>query len=253
MSFQKKITMEVQQFMQSAPDELWTEKFTGVMQPYFFPYIGYFQLINKCQNFILYDDIQFTKRGWITRNKLLDNSSWTLSVNCTKSSVETLIKNKKIHESFDPEKILRRISNEYANSSYLSESMSFLEKALIPNTNSLFDYLYETLTATLTFLEINDTNIHISSKIASTEKLRREEKIYSLLDNLGEIRYLNPISGSDLYDKTSFLKKGKELNFFIPDLHLDGKLHNQSIIHLILTLGKKEIQKLIQKGSIFQP
>jgi len=43
----------------------------GIMQPYFLPYIGYFQLINLCDKFVIYDDIQFTKRGWINRNRIL--------------------------------------------------------------------------------------------------------------------------------------------------------------------------------------
>ncbi len=45
----------------------------AIMQPYFFPYIGYFQLINTVDEFVVYDNIEFTKKGWINRNRILVN------------------------------------------------------------------------------------------------------------------------------------------------------------------------------------
>lgn len=226
------------------------KSYTGIMQPYFFPYLGYFQLIDKCKDFVLYDDIQYTKKGWVNRNKLLENSDWTISVNCNSSSVKTTIKEKTINENFDPLKILRRIRSEYSNSNHLSECMDFLEGTLMSKSLNLFDYLYQTITSTMEFLQLRETKVFTSSDLASTKDLQKEEKIFALMDAIGTKKYLNPVSGTPLYEKKSFLEKEKELYFLSPKLEHAGTFYDQSIIHLLLTLGKTETQKLIQKGSI---
>ena len=50
----------------------------AIMQPYFLPYIGYLQLLNSVDKFILYDDIEYTKKGWINRNRIVDGEIITL-------------------------------------------------------------------------------------------------------------------------------------------------------------------------------
>ena len=51
---------------------------TAIMQPYIFPYLGYFQLVNCVDTFVFYDDVNFIKRGWINRNKILINGKEVL-------------------------------------------------------------------------------------------------------------------------------------------------------------------------------
>jgi hypothetical protein len=229
------------------------EEYVGIMQPYFFPYVGYFQLINKCQKFVIYDDVQFTKKGWVTRNKLLGNSSWTISVNCNSSPVETIIKEKVINQSFDPSKIIRRIQNEYIHSAYLQECMELLESTFRPPSDNLFEYLNQTLRGTLEFLELKGTEIFVSSDLAPTQNLHKEEKIFALMDSLQTKNYLNPLSGSTLYNQQVFIERQKRLFFLSPELDFCGTSYNQSIIHLLLTLGKTKTKELITQGRIVEP
>ena len=65
----------------------------AVMQPYFFPYAGYFRLFAGCDVFALFDCVQFPRRGWVRRNRLHDangNLSW-LTLPLSKSARETKI------------------------------------------------------------------------------------------------------------------------------------------------------------------
>ena len=96
----------------------------GIMQPYFFPYIGYFQLINSVDTFVIYDNIQFTKKGWIHRNRFLQNGKDTMFTLPIKKDSDYLdIDQRFLSENFGPEcdKLLRKIEGAYKKAPYFND------------------------------------------------------------------------------------------------------------------------------------
>ncbi|HKJ32452.1 MAG TPA: WbqC family protein, partial [Balneolales bacterium] len=94
----------------------------AIMQPYFFPYIGYFQLINAVNKFVFYDDVNFIKRGWINRNKILiNNQSNYFTIPCKDVSQNKLI-NQIGHALNDRsrEKLLKKVSLSYRNAPFFN-------------------------------------------------------------------------------------------------------------------------------------
>ncbi|MEO8664089.1 MAG: WbqC family protein, partial [Ignavibacteria bacterium] len=94
----------------------------AIMQPYVFPYIGYFQLINAVDKFVLFDDVSFIKKGWINRNRILVNKQeYTFTIPLKKASQNKLIKDIEISEENNwRDKFLKTIEKSYCNASFTS-------------------------------------------------------------------------------------------------------------------------------------
>lgn len=216
------------------------------MQPYFVPYLGYFQLIEKCNSFVIYDDVQYTKKGWINRNRLRDeNLEWTVSMSLSKSPEKVLIKEKSISPTYDPGAILARIHSGYRRSEFYSENIELIEALVTPNSSSLFSHLKNSIQLTLDYLDI-ETELLTSSEVTPTSKLKGQEKIFALAKHLGVSSYLNPISGRNLYRTKDFSSRSMNLHFFIPavqDLEF-------SIVDALLRYGRIEVKKRSRDGRI---
>ena len=123
-------------------------KSLAIMQPYIFPYIGYFQLINSVDEFVIYDNIQYTKKGWINRNRILMNGKDTLiTVPLKKDSDFLNIVNREISQDWIKErvKILNQIKSSYKKSPYFDEVFSLIEKCLMNPNSNLFDFIYDSI------------------------------------------------------------------------------------------------------------
>lgn len=219
--------------------------FTGIMQPYFLPYIGYFQLIEKCNNFVIYDDCQFTKKGWINRNILRDKQDWKISIPLVKSPTESIISDKRISSIFDQEKIIRKIDLSYKKAPFFYENRDLVFEILRYNSSNLFDYLLNSIKSLKDYFEI-DTKIHVSSDLVSTTNLKGKEKIFALCREIQATNYLNPISGHHLYSQEEFQNNNLKLFFFRPLV----KLQNYSIIDDLFYNGKKNVVDEIRRGEI---
>lgn len=226
----------------------------GIMQPYFLPYLGYFQLIQKCDIFVLYDDVQFTKKGWISRNYLRSsaNAAWSISLPTLASKTETLIREKKIAQEFAPDSIFSRIQNDYGRNLNFQAERDLLWKILSKKEKNLFRFLKSSITETLQFLDFGNPQILTSSEIGDFTGFKGESKVIAILSKLGAHSYLNPISGQNLYNTETFLASGIFLEFFkpsIPDSYLCG---NQplSIFHGLITQGREQTKRDSFLGGI---
>ncbi len=104
---------------------------TAIMQPYFLPYLGYFQLISAVDRFVVYDTIQFTKKGWINRNQMLLNGTATMfSVPVKKDSDYLDVVDRHVADSFDPAKLCNQISGAYRKAPEFDATMPFVEDIL---------------------------------------------------------------------------------------------------------------------------
>jgi hypothetical protein len=185
----------------------------GIMQPYFLPYIGYFQLISAVDLFIVYDNIKYTKKGWINRNRLLLNGSdFTFSLPLKKDSDYLNVVDRELSADFNRQKFLNQIKGAYVKAPQFSMVWPLLEKIVAYEDRNLFRYIYNSILEICNFLEIN-TKIRLSSEVLIDHDLRNQDKVIALCRAVGATTYLNASGGIDLYSKQSFEDAGMHLNF----------------------------------------
>jgi len=187
----------------------------AIMQPYFFPYIGYFQLMNAVDKFVVYDNIEFTKKGWINRNRILVNGKYSyITLPLKKDSDYLHVKDRYLSENWDTDKkkMLNIIRESYRKAPFFKEAFGLVESCILyPNTN-LFRFIFNSLNEIKKYLEIN-TELNISSTILASHDLKSEEKVIGICKERHATTYINPIGGIDLYDAEHFKQKGIKLHF----------------------------------------
>src|SRR5882762_1494729 len=101
----------------------------AVMQAYFFPYIGYFQLIAAVDLFIVYDNIKYTKKGWINRNRMLQNGKDAMfSLPLKSDSDYRHVRERQVAADFNRDKFLNRIRGAYRRAPHFSETVALVER-----------------------------------------------------------------------------------------------------------------------------
>lgn len=185
----------------------------GIMQPYYFPYEGYFSHILNCSTFILHENVQYTKKGWINRNRILNQSGVTnLSLPLKAASDSIPIGQRIISESFDPLKQFRLIEGAYRKAPYWNELDDFLPKLLRPESRNLFDHLFHIVSKTCNLLGI-ETPIKRSSDYGVINNLRGNDLVLEMCKRSGASSYLNPSGGRELYSRDAFALHGVNLAF----------------------------------------
>lgn len=220
----------------------------AIMQPYFLPYIGYFQLIKAVDVFVFYDDVNFIKQGWVNRNRILLNGEeyrFTLKLKGASSF-------KKINEieiGNNRRKLLRTFQQAYCHAPFYQDLEPMLEAIFNSSQDNLSRYIVETIELIANYLRIK-TKFLYSSELGKNNLLRGQDKVIDIVRNLGGITYVNSIGGQTLYSKSDFMKAGITLFFlqsintvytqsspiFIPGL---------SIIDIMMFNTVEEIQKLL--------
>lgn len=185
----------------------------GIMQPYFFPYIGYFQLIKSVDIFVVYDNIKYTKKGWINRNRMLQNGTDVMFSVPLKSDSDSLdVCERELATDFNREKLLNQFKGTYRRAPYFEQTFPLVERVVRFEDRNLFHFLHHSITATCKHLGIG-TEIRISSEIAIDHGLKNQDKVLALCEALGASTYVNAIGGMELYSKEVFFDKGIELKF----------------------------------------
>lgn len=187
----------------------------AIMQPYIFPYIGYFQLINAVDKFVVYDNIQFTKKGWINRNRMLVNAKdeyFTLPLK--KDSDYLNVDQRKLADTFPAEKIklLRKITEAYKKAEYFEPVFLLLQTIINTEEENLFRFIYQSLQAVCKYLDIK-TEFVVSSTIPIDHSLKAQDKVIAICKALDATHYINPIGGVELYSKEAFAHNDIELSF----------------------------------------
>ena len=182
----------------------------AIMQPYFLPYIGYFQLLNNVDSFVIYDNIQFTKKGWINRNRILLNGNDQLfSLPLKKNSDYLNVDQRFLAESFNTEalKILRKIENSYRKAPNFKEVYPLIKQIFTYKEENLFMFILNSIKEINNYLGIN-TEIIVSSGIDIDHSLTSSDKVLAICENLKGTNYINPVGGKDLYNKFDLSKLG---------------------------------------------
>lgn len=225
----------------------------GIMQPYFSPYIGYWQLMNAVDTYVIYDDVNYIKGGWINRNRILVNGKPTyFNVPMIGAS-----SNKKINEvsvNNDPrliEKNLHMIRDAYHKAPYYSDAYPCIEKILQTNESNLAKYLERSIRIIVKYLNIT-TKLILSSSMQKDCTLKGKEKVIHICHLLEATEYYNAIGGQDLYDYTEFQEQGIELKFLkTGDVYYEQYGNpaekNLSILDVMMFNSPENIQKMLNE------
>jgi WbqC-like protein family len=227
----------------------------AIMQPYLFPYIGYFQLINAADKFVVYDNIQFTKKGWINRNRILVNGKDEyITLPLKKDSDFLNIDERKLADTFKTERIriLRKISGSYSKAPEFNTAYALIESVFNNNEEGLFSFIYQSLLAVCNYLDIK-TEFVISSTLPIDHLLRSQDKVIAICKALHATEYINPVGGVDLYSKENFKQNNIELNFIKATAFEYKQFSNEfipwlSIIDVLMFNPKEKVQQYVHSN-----
>jgi hypothetical protein len=228
----------------------------GIMQPYFFPYVGYFALIQAVDKFVLYDDVAYIKRGWVNRNRInIGNDAHYISVPVANASQDDLIKEVRIFNfGHFKEEFFKTLQLNYSKALYYRDTLEMLRE-IFANDYEFINQLNTTsLIRVCEYLEIN-TEMLVSSDIPKNTELRAEAKILDICKILRGDIYINAIGGQDLYTKENFLKENITLNFIKMNeiIYPQGKgefVPNLSIIDVLMWNSKEAAKQMLQEYTL---
>ena len=234
----------------------------AIMQPYLFPYIGYFQLIHAADLFVLYDDVNFRKQSWINRNKiLLNGKDYTFTIPCRGVSSNKLINEVELDKTKDfALNFFKLIHHGYEKKApFYEETLVVLKKIFNrPEQYTIADLNYSSIIHICEYLDIQ-TEIKVASEAApKTKNLKGTNRIYSICKAYNALTYLNAQGGTELYNKTDFSKEGLKLHFIIPKTNeLEYSQLNTteftpwlSIIDVLMNNSKAQCQKMLNSFSL---
>ena len=229
----------------------------AIMQPYLFPYIGYWQLIQAVDTFVVYDNIQFSKKGWFHRNNILLNGKKILfSIPLKKDSDYLDVVDRMLSEDSDKQinKIIAQIENGYKKAPYFNDVFPLVKDIFNSSEKNLFYYIYNSMQLVTAYLGI-DTKIILSSTLDIDHQLKAEEKVIAINKILHADRYINAIGGQELYDKDRFSAEGLTLNFLNTEIAEYKQFNNEfvpylSIIDIMMFNSKDEIKVMLNRYAL---
>lgn len=224
----------------------------AIMQPYLFPYLGYFKLIRAVDAFVVYDDVNYIKAGWINRNYILANGERQLITLPLQGASQNKLINQV--EVGGPHKILQSLRHCYSNAPHFNTVYPILEDILAQTEMNLARFLDYQLRRLCDYLGLCP-QWHISSALAKDNELRGQDKILSICEKLGATHYINVSGGKALYDQPSFTARGLQLSFIQPravsyrQFGLDF-VPSLSIIDVMMLNGREQCTKLLEEYDL---
>ena len=222
----------------------------GIMQPYFFPYLGYWQLINAVDKYVVYDDVAYIKQGWINRNNILINGKSnlvTLSLE-NSSSFKNINEINIIQNGKNAEKIIKTIQMTYKKAPFYNQVMPILENLFLKNFK-ISELNYNSILEINKYLGIN-TNIMLSSTLGIDRSQKSQDKVIYINKLLNSNMYINAIGGQKLYDREEFKREGIELKFIkMGDIKYkqfkNEFVPNLSIIDVMMFNSPEQIKEML--------
>jgi len=224
----------------------------AIMQPYLFPYIGYFQLMNSVDCFVIYDDVQYIKRGWINRNNiLLNNNAHLFSFSVNQDSQQTNINQRKYSPQMPAEvaKFFITLEHSYKRAPFYDNTIKLLRNVFHSVDMNVAGFNGRQLKIIANYLGM-DTKFRFSSEIDMASELKGKERIVEICRRLRADQYINAIGGQGLYSKDHFQKAGITLSFLQTENISYKQFDNSfvsylSIIDVLMFNSKEDIVKLL--------
>jgi len=218
------------------------------MQPYFFPYLGYFQLIKHSERFVFHDDVDYQKRGWINRNRILSRGEFHyITVPVEPASTGTKVRD--IRVSTKDEKLLKKMSRvvktSYHDSPYLDSVLPLLEETIDVSlkTGSLTETAKFSVRKVCEYLGM-EKGTDIVETAREGPELKREHRVIHICKVHGANEYLNLSGGAALYSRGHFQENGIDL-LFLKIKEFDGRRSYASILDLLMRYSVEEVNRLI--------
>lgn len=228
----------------------------AVMQPYLFPYVGYFQLISAVDKFVFYDDVNFIKNGWINRNRVLTGDGvayFTIPLRGASSF-------KKISDvEMQPaakwnRKILATISQAYARAPCVDATMTILEEVLREDSCRVAELAKRSVVAVTRYLGIQTEFVWTSVQYCNSA-LTGESRVRDICQREGASAYYNLPGGRELYDPDSFRSAGVELYFLQTQLlpynqHRSTFEAGLSILDVLMWNSPAEVRRMLSVNPV---
>jgi hypothetical protein len=231
----------------------------GIMQPYLFPYIGYFQLMRHCDVFVVLDDVQYMSGGWINRNRiLLDGHPRYITKPVQKDDhTATINRRRYVLDRGETTRVLRRIEAAYRKAPRFRSVMPLLEDILSFGNPNVADFNHHAIARLVERLEIR-TRILRSSAMEGLGGAKGTDRVIAICKSLGAVTYVNPIGGTALYSRKRFAEAGIDLQFleavpgpypqFAPEF-----VPYMSIIDIMMHNDPRALQDRLAEYRIVEP
>ncbi|UOQ67738.1 WbqC family protein [Hymenobacter volaticus] len=223
----------------------------AIMQPYIFPYLGYFQLIAAVDKFVLFDSVHYINKGWINRNRLLvNNQAVYFTVPLRKASQNRLIKDLEISYAIKWQiKLLRTIEVSYTKAPYFKRVFPMVYKVLTSNETHISGLVYSGLLHVLEYLGIHTKIISTSAKYGN-EHLRAQNTIIDICLQEQASEYVNLVGGASLYQAALFEQYGVRLLFLEPGLPVYQQFSSDhvpglSILDVLMHNSPEQISQML--------
>lgn len=229
------------------------------MQPYIFPYIGYFQLINAVDKFVFYDDVNFIKGGWINRNQVLLNGNKNLfTVTLKNASSFQTISETLIHTELYlnwKKKFLRSLEQSYKKAPSFEDVYILIKQVFETNHITIADLCIDSIKQVVNYLELEVVFERSSETYINTKGMEKAERLIKICRTNQANTYINPIGGKELYQKETFKENGIDLFFIENQLTTYPQFNNDfvsglSIIDVLMFNNKEDIKKMLNQYQL---
>lgn len=230
----------------------------AIMQPYFMPYLGYFQLINAADHFVYLDDVNFIKRGWINRNYLLkDGQRELFSIPLKKLSQNKHISQIEVNNDGWQVKLLTKIHHLYSKAPQYPHVVPLLDAIVNAKADTIADLAIISLEKTYEYLGLDKVTSR-SSGIAIPAGLKGADRLIAICTELGADRYINAMGGLELYTPGVFSRHGIVLQFLSAELPVYPQFAASfepglSIIDVLMFNAPADVMKMLNACSFITP
>lgn len=187
----------------------------AIMQPYLFPYIGYFQLMAAVDTFVIYDDVQFIKNGWINRNRFLVNGqphTYTFGVKNASTFLPINQREFASNHAYETAKFLKYLRGNYAAAPFFEPVHALVADILAFERSNVAEKITHSLRRIKNYLGLA-TTLEVASSLNAATDLQAQERVMALCRFLNGTHYINAIGGQELYSREAFAEEGIQLSF----------------------------------------
>lgn len=230
----------------------------ALMQPYFFPYLGYFQLINSVDEFVIFDNAQYVRRSWMNRNRILNGhkESVFIIVPVCKAQRETKIKDIIINNEIEwQERILNQCLH-YKNAPNYSDVRNLLEECFSQSQTNLSDFNTKLIKTICSLLGIRTTITVLSKNFPQIETAHESDE-WGVQVSIASraTTYINAIGGKEFYNQQKYLANGVDIKFIHSTLTPYQQLGKNfvpglSIIDLLMFIDRQRIVEMLDQYTL---
>lgn len=194
----------------------------GIMQPYFFPYIGYFQLIHATDRYIFFDTPQYERRSWMNRNRIinLNEGSTYITVPVIKAPQQTALTDIVINNNSDwRNKIYRQLEVYKKIAPYYNEVIDFVHSVLDKADTSLAELNVHSVVDTCRYIGLDiDWDIFSQMNLEIPTDCAPDEWALEITKATNADEYINAPGGARFFDRSNYETEGIKLQFIQPEI-----------------------------------